>query len=59
LWKKEDRKLTRQLHVDLTREQLRKFKAAVKVLGHFTMSAYIRQKIFEAIREAEEIKGVL
>jgi hypothetical protein len=45
--------------VDLTREQLRKFKAAVKVLGHFTMSAYIRQKIFEAIREAEEIKGVL
>lgn len=49
----------RQLHVDLQENQLRKFKAAVKALGYATMSSFIREKIRQAIREAEDIdRGV-
>jgi len=55
LCKKEIEKMTQQLHVDVTSEQIRKFKAAVKVLGYGTMSEYIRQKIREAIAAAEEV----
>ena len=47
-----------QLHVDLQETQLRKFKDAMKALGYRTMSAFIRQKIREAIREAEKIEEV-
>lgn len=47
--------MTQQLHIDVDGQQLKKFKAAVKALGYVTMSAYLRQKIFEAIREAKEI----
>jgi Arc/MetJ-type ribon-helix-helix transcriptional regulator len=47
--------MKQQLHVDVTSEQLRKFKAAVKVLGYATMSEYIRAKIRQAIKEAEDI----
>lgn len=44
-----------QLHIDVDSQQLQKFKAAVKALGYGTMSEYIRTKIRQAIREAEEI----
>jgi len=44
-----------QLHVEVNPQQLQKFKATVKVLGYGTMSAYVRQKIREAIKEAEQI----
>ena len=53
--KKRIEKMTQQLHVDVNSEQLRNFKAAVKALGYGTMSEYIRTKIRQAIREAEEI----
>jgi Arc/MetJ-type ribon-helix-helix transcriptional regulator len=48
-------KMKQQLHIDIASEQLRKFKAAVKALGYGTMSEYIRAKIRQAIREAEQI----
>jgi Arc/MetJ-type ribon-helix-helix transcriptional regulator len=51
-------KMKQQLHIDVTSEQLQKFKAAVKTLGYATMSEYIRAKIRQAIKEAEEIEGV-
>jgi hypothetical protein len=50
-------KMKQQLHIDVTSEQLRKFKAAVKTLGFATMSEYMRAKIRQAITEAEEIEG--
>jgi Arc/MetJ-type ribon-helix-helix transcriptional regulator len=50
--------MKQQLHIDVNSQQLRKFKAAVKVLGFGTMSEYIRAKIRQAIKEAEEIEGV-
>jgi len=50
-----EKKMTQQLHIDVTRQQLWKFKAAVKALGYGTMSSYIRQCIRQAILAAEEI----
>ena len=53
--KKGIEKMKQQLHIDVTSEQLRKFKAAVKALCYGTMSEYIRAKIRQAINEEEDI----
>jgi metal-sulfur cluster biosynthetic enzyme len=42
-----------QLHIDIEEGQLLKFKAAVKALGYCTMSEYVREKVRQAIKEAE------
>jgi len=44
-----------QIHVNVTESQRRRFKAATQTLGFATMSAYLRQKIREAIERSKEI----
>jgi len=45
-------------HIKLDCNQYKRFRAAIKKLGYKTASAFVREKIRQAIREAEEIEKV-
>ena len=42
------------LHVKLDDDQYKLFRAAIKKLGYKTVSAFVREKVRNAIKEAEE-----
>lgn len=43
-----------QLHIDLDDGQYKRFRAAIKKLGYKTVSAFVREKVRNAIKEAGE-----
>jgi len=43
-----------QIHVEVENDQYKRFRAAIKKLGYKTVSAFVREKIRNVIKEAEE-----
>ena len=44
-----------QIHVEVENDQYKRFRAAIVKLGYKTVSAFVREKIRGAIREAKEM----
>lgn len=43
-----------QIHVEVENGQYKRFRAAINKLGYKTVSAFVREKVRNAIKEAEE-----